>query len=471
MRLHESPDTYLELIQATADRIGIPAVHVEKDYWVTRVLKRLHESDHRAAVVFKGGTSLAKAHRLVERFSEDVDLALRRDDGLSDSRRRALIRSIEEEITQDLRYQPEHLQESKHGRFRKTAHAFSMRTSAAELGQVSEILLIEINSFANPTPSSDLPIATLIHDFLVDAGRADLVRQYQLDPFSIYVLGVERALCEKVMAFGARRSFGHPGIDDIDAHALEIPDVARRHGHAAGVGDRRDLAVRRLSRPSGGTAHGRDVRVGARRGAVEGEDTVVERTAKKPFDVGDQGFRLRPAARMAAPYRNSASPTAEKKRSSRSWAATQSPTAGSGDRAINSDTTLVSTSTDIAARSIEGRRFAHWAARRQFQVHPVVRAEVRAGNLREVPRTPAALDRVAQDDARLFLHRTVMLGGAHAKARLHVVVKISDRDAGHRSCLLMVRAKAIGCSRCKQANVIRRFAAPSRLLRGVSVHS
>ena len=60
MRLHESPDTYLELIQATADRIGIPAVHVEKDYWVTRVLKRLHESDHKAAVVFKGGTSLAR---------------------------------------------------------------------------------------------------------------------------------------------------------------------------------------------------------------------------------------------------------------------------------------------------------------------------------------------------------------------------------------------------------------------------
>ena len=68
MRLHESPDTYLELIQATADRIGIPAVHVEKDYWVTRVLKRLHESDHTEAVVFKGGTSLAKAHRLIERF-------------------------------------------------------------------------------------------------------------------------------------------------------------------------------------------------------------------------------------------------------------------------------------------------------------------------------------------------------------------------------------------------------------------
>ena len=92
VRLHEAPDTYLEFIQATADHLGIPAVHVEKDYWITRVLKRLHESDYSEIVVFKGGTSLSKAHRLIQRFSEDVDLALQRDEGLSDARRRTLIR-------------------------------------------------------------------------------------------------------------------------------------------------------------------------------------------------------------------------------------------------------------------------------------------------------------------------------------------------------------------------------------------
>ena len=134
MRLHEAPDTYLELIQATANQIGIPAVHVEKDYWVTRVLKRLHESDYSEAVVFKGGTSLSKAHRLIEHFSEDIDLALKRDEGLSNSQRRALIKSIEREITRDLQYRPDHPEESKHGRFRKTGHAYSTQTDAAELG-------------------------------------------------------------------------------------------------------------------------------------------------------------------------------------------------------------------------------------------------------------------------------------------------------------------------------------------------
>ena len=199
VRLHDAPDTYLELIQATANHLGIPAFHVEKDYWVTRVLKRLHDSDYSETVVFKGGTSLSKAHRLIERFSEDVDLALRRDDGVSDSRRRALIRSIEREITRDLQYRPDHPEESKHGRFRKTAHAFSMQTNASNLGQVSDSLLIEINAFANPEPSSAMPIATLIRDFLVTTGRPDLVRLHELDPFSIRVLRVERTLCEKIM--------------------------------------------------------------------------------------------------------------------------------------------------------------------------------------------------------------------------------------------------------------------------------
>ena len=213
MRLHEVPDTYLELIQATADHIGIPAAHVEKDYWVTRVLKRLHESVYREVVIFKGGTSLAKAHRLIERFSEDVDLALKRDDGLTDSRRRALIRAIEREITRDLQYRPDHPEESKHGRFRKTAHAYSTRTGAAELGHVSDALLIEINSFADPEPSLAMPVATLIRDFLLHVGRTDLVRHHELDPFSIQVLGVERTLCEKVMGLVRAGYEEHPVME------------------------------------------------------------------------------------------------------------------------------------------------------------------------------------------------------------------------------------------------------------------
>ena len=180
MNLHEAPGVYLELIQATAADRGIPAIYVEKDYWVTRVLKRLSESDHREAVVFKGGTSLSKAHGVIERFSEDIDLAIRDGHDLGDARRRALMRSIERVASQDLTYLKGHPLESKHGRFRKTAYSFPTNTDNAELGQIADTLLIELNSFANPEPSAMMPIGTLIHDFLAGVDRTDLIRQHGL---------------------------------------------------------------------------------------------------------------------------------------------------------------------------------------------------------------------------------------------------------------------------------------------------
>lgn len=199
MILHDSPDIFLELIQTTATERGIPAIYVEKDYWVTRVLKRLSESEFRQAVVFKGGTSLSKAHQLIERFSEDIDLALRYAHGLGDARRRRLMKAIEGVASRGLTCLEGHPQESKHGRFRKTVYAFPARSDADGLGQVTDTLLIELNSFANPEPSATMPIATLIRDFLLNANRADLVGKYELGAFSFPVLCVERTLCEKLM--------------------------------------------------------------------------------------------------------------------------------------------------------------------------------------------------------------------------------------------------------------------------------
>ena len=76
-------------------------------------------------------------------------------------------------------------------------------------------------------------------------------------------------MSRRASPFKSRRLSYCIGIDDIDPYTLEVPDIARRHGHSARVCDRRILAVRRLNRAPSGTAHRRDVRIGARRGAVE----------------------------------------------------------------------------------------------------------------------------------------------------------------------------------------------------------
>lgn len=64
------------LAARVADQTGLPVTHVEKDFWVTEVLRGVVAAaeDLGAHVLFKGGTSLSKVFNLIDRFSEDVDM-------------------------------------------------------------------------------------------------------------------------------------------------------------------------------------------------------------------------------------------------------------------------------------------------------------------------------------------------------------------------------------------------------------
>lgn len=55
---------------------GITAKAIEKDWWVTLTLKALFNSTYAEYFIFKGGTSLSKGWKLIDRFSEDIDIAL-----------------------------------------------------------------------------------------------------------------------------------------------------------------------------------------------------------------------------------------------------------------------------------------------------------------------------------------------------------------------------------------------------------
>lgn len=64
------------MIDEAEQSSGILAKAIEKDWWVTLVLKALFQSKYKEFIVFKGGTSLSKGWDLIARFSEDIDLAL-----------------------------------------------------------------------------------------------------------------------------------------------------------------------------------------------------------------------------------------------------------------------------------------------------------------------------------------------------------------------------------------------------------
>jgi len=68
----------IEILEQVNNRLGLPVQAIEKDWWVTMVLKAVFSSRFSEHFVFKGGTSLSKAYHLIDRFSEDIDLAIDR---------------------------------------------------------------------------------------------------------------------------------------------------------------------------------------------------------------------------------------------------------------------------------------------------------------------------------------------------------------------------------------------------------
>jgi len=63
-----------EALEYAAARTGRPAHLLEKDIWVVWTLSAIYDSDLSEKLTFKGGTSLSKVYRVIDRFSEDVDL-------------------------------------------------------------------------------------------------------------------------------------------------------------------------------------------------------------------------------------------------------------------------------------------------------------------------------------------------------------------------------------------------------------
>lgn len=75
-----TPTQRAELFNAAAQKLGIAPAALEKDYWVCWTLRELFSlpgiSEH---LIFKGGTSLSKVWRVIQRFSEDIDISLSKE--------------------------------------------------------------------------------------------------------------------------------------------------------------------------------------------------------------------------------------------------------------------------------------------------------------------------------------------------------------------------------------------------------
>lgn len=229
MNLHTNRELFEDLIKLTADHLEIPDVFVEKDYWVTMILMNISKSEFQDCVIFKGGTSLSKAYGLISRFSEDVDLALLCETGLSENQRKKKLGNVEAAAVtgftgaNDQAVKSGREKESKGSKYRKTWWAYDRISLAGEFGQAHPFLLLEINTFADPNPHSLMELRSFISEFLAVKNETQTIEEYGLEPFEINVLSTKRTMVEKIM--GLVRACHQCTADDYSELAQKIRHV------------------------------------------------------------------------------------------------------------------------------------------------------------------------------------------------------------------------------------------------------
>lgn len=221
MKLHTAESkTFSDAIRAASEHLKINQVFVEKDYWITLVLNRLSKTKHVNETVFKGGTSLSKGFGLINRFSEDVDIAIINAANKSGNVVKNIIRTVEKEITKELTEINLEGVTSKGSRFRKSVFEYE----SIDKQYKNNRLIVEINSFANPFPYQQCKIKSFIYDFLKATNNAQYIEEYTLQPFTINVLMKEQTLLEKLVSL-IRFSFDKDAVQSISTKIRHFYDL------------------------------------------------------------------------------------------------------------------------------------------------------------------------------------------------------------------------------------------------------
>jgi len=222
MTFHNNPKDFHEAIQAASQSLNIREVLIEKDYWVSYILKNLSKSKYKNQVVFKGGTALSKTFTYIARFSEDIDLALLDNEFLGDAKRKSLFKNIETTITKGLNPINDHPETLKRGRNRRTFYNYNKISADTNWGALKDVIQLEINSFTNPVPNDKIEVKCLIYEFLKNKNFHNEIKNYGLEPVVLNVLSLKRTFAEKILSL-IRLSY--EGMDSLKSKIRHFYDL------------------------------------------------------------------------------------------------------------------------------------------------------------------------------------------------------------------------------------------------------
>ncbi len=195
MYLHNDRELFAEVITETNEQTGIARSIIEKDYYVTMILKLLAAKNHE--IVFKGGTSLSKCFHLIDRFSEDIDITF--PEHIGEARRKKLKYNVLKPVSDELGMPIENWDSIESDKD-YNCYLFDYRpvSKYPSIGIMPGVKLeTALISYAFPTEKCE--ITSIIYDSIREAAP-DIIEKYSLAPFAMQVQSVNRTFIDKIYA-------------------------------------------------------------------------------------------------------------------------------------------------------------------------------------------------------------------------------------------------------------------------------
>ena len=192
--LHNNREQFAEAINLAVFKTGLAPEIVEKDYYITLILRKLSEMFD--FVVFKGGTSLSKCHKVIDRFSEDIDITI--DNSLSQGQKKKLKYGIVE-IAEEFGMKISNIDDI---RSRRDYNCYRIEYDSvlkSTSGAVNPMVIMETSFTEVSFPTVTLAVGSYIGKLLQEEAP-EMLTEYSLTPFEMKVQGLDRTLIDKVFA-------------------------------------------------------------------------------------------------------------------------------------------------------------------------------------------------------------------------------------------------------------------------------
>lgn len=207
-QLRRHPDDLGALVAHAASGRGVPGSYVEKDFWVTEVLRAAavdrvvvmaDGSTGSVTFLFKGGTSLSRVFGIVDRFSEDIDLLAVFPEGAATNARHKILKDVDSGVTAHLALTSNDVTvgASTTGVKRYTTYHYPVE---AYDGALKEGVLLELGSRGGTYPAGRHNYRSMVADYAItELGEPEDTWE-EFASFEVNVLAPERTLLEKIAA-------------------------------------------------------------------------------------------------------------------------------------------------------------------------------------------------------------------------------------------------------------------------------